>query len=579
MKKTIVFLIAILLFMGSVACGKENINTPDNTDVPDNIDIPDDTDKAEEPSIQNKMLDMPQIQIRPENPAGEVAMPSYEVEALLEVAEAYLSRMYATQYEDPHMTATGEYWFITNNASAGDMLKYSPESATSQNTYYTSCSPFIKDVFWQAWGENLTDADSWIAADIAKDKEFSYWSYSPTKKESDAQKTKIKAEFLSTLIPGDVIALCHKGYSGHILLYVGNGWAIHSNYYSSKDGGNYDQKENIAKTEIDGSVEYRDINTFFKEGNYYYFWDKEIWSILRPTEYLKDIKLTQQTKLRMENLRDIYEEKISSHPVGLTVQTGEEITYGFYLRNDRAEQASVELKDIIPDNTAYVSGAEKIDGKKLSWSVSLAPKEEKLICYTVKVNEDPNLYNNGIIKSNNATAGGVVLPCNDIYIAKKPDENGLKNLQNACMDLSQGTAKGIALAKELYQKAGLELNLPEADDLFASLFTVKNNFYSLNKNSEYYSMIVPRLYGGYRTNGEDEQKGTRNRFINYELMAGDIIVCCESSKVKVYMYAGDEKVVSLDVSGGKASIGKSHDRITQSVFGHDAYAVLRPYSK
>ena len=296
MKKLVALLLAMLLLMGSVACGKENTNTIKNNG------------STDEPTESSK-LEMPIIRKRPVSPEGEVDLPSYEVEALIEVAKAYIARTIANQYEDSFKTAFDERWFIPNKESAGDLSVYSPESATSQNTYYASCSPFMKDLFWQAWGVNLTDTGSWTAAEIAKDSKYSLWSYVPTKVEIEEEKEKIKTEFLSTLIPGDVIALCHKGPSGHILLYIGNGWAIHCTCHYSTGGGNYDHGVNSAKIEVDGSVEYIDLNTFFEEDNYYYFWEKEIWSILRPSDYIKDIKITEQTKLRMDNLRDIYVEK------------------------------------------------------------------------------------------------------------------------------------------------------------------------------------------------------------------------------------------------------------------------------
>lgn len=572
MKKLTSLLLVVLMLIGCVACsdGSKTVKDDTKADTP-TYETQDPSTEPETPAIVNKMLPMPQVQIAPENPAKDVTLPSYEVEALIEVARAYLARTAATQYEDGGFTSSGERWF--------NMFAYAPESGTSQNTYYSSCSPFMKDVVWQAWGVDITEPNIWTAAQMAQADKYSTWNYTVKGNETNAEKEKIKQEFLSHLKPGDFIAVHKSGPQGHIFLYVGDGWVIHSYCNTSVDEGNYDHSKNDAHIEKTGAIVYRGLDTIFKEGNYYEFWKYTKWSIMRPAEYIKDIKLTDQTKLRMENLRDIYVEKISSHPVGLTAQIGEEITYGFYLRNDRQDTATVEIKDILPDNTTYVSGAEKLDGKNLSWSVTLASKEEKLICYTVKVDENPELYNGGIIKSNSATAGGVILPCNDIYITKKLDEVSLKNLQNVCMDLSQSTATGIDLAKEFYQKAGLELNLPDQKGLFASLFSLKNNNYFLNGSSGYYSMIVPHLYGGYRTKGDDAKKGERNKFLDYELMAGDILVCHENSETKVYMYAGDNKIVSLAVSGGKAYVGKNYDKILQSVFGHDVYAVLRPYSK
>ena len=562
MKKLVALLLATLLIMGSVACGKENTNNIKNNGSTDE-------------STESSKLEMPIIRKRPVSPEGEVDMPSYEVEALIEVAKAYISRTIANQYEDSFKTAFDERWFIPNKESAGDLSVYSPESATSQNTYYASCSPFIKDLFWQAWGVNLTDTGSWTAAEIAKDSKYSLWSYVPTKVEIEEEKAKIKTEFLSTLIPGDVIALCHKGPSGHILLYIGNGWAIHCTCHYSTGGGNYDHGVNSAKIEIDGSVEYIDLNTFFEEDNYYYFWEKEIWSILRPSDYIKDIKITEQTKLRMENLRDIYVEKISSHPVGLTAQIGEEITYGFYLRNDREEQATIEIKDIVPENTTYVSGADAVDGKNLSWSVSLAAGEEKFIRYTVKVDEDPELYKNGVIKSNSATAGGVLLPCPSIYIGKKLDESNLKMLEDVCVVDEKSEVEGIALAREFYEKAGLKLDLPDETTLINELFVKDDVYYQLNAESSCYDMVVPKLYGGFRTNADNAQKGERTGFIDYNLMIGDILICREASAVKTFICAGEEKIIGLFVGGGLMYEGEEYYSVLHSSFGHDVYAVLR----
>ena len=97
----------------------------------------------------------------------------------------------ATQYEDSYFTATGERWFKT--------FEHTFEEVSSQIHYSSSCSPFMKDVVWDAWGVDMTDTSAWTAAQMAKAKEYSYWSYVPTKKESDAEKEKIKKEFFDTL--------------------------------------------------------------------------------------------------------------------------------------------------------------------------------------------------------------------------------------------------------------------------------------------------------------------------------------------------------------------------------------------
>ena len=589
MKKIIAFLLAMIFLFGCVACSggeKPPTSTPNGsqnkpTDNPGG-DLEDDTDDNEDNKDQENnqiMLPMPNVRPKPNDPVGDVGKQPREIDAVLTVARAYIARTTATQYEDSKMTSAGEYWFMKGKSKDVDPNKYSPESATSQFTYYQSCGGFVKDVFLIAWGEELFQPLTLTSAQVTQVKEYSYWRYdAPTGEETAEEKERIKNEFLTTLKPGDIISTQKKGASGHILIYLGNGWAAHCTNYKDLGGGDYDQSKNAPKIEVNGSVEYYDITKFFEKGQKYDFWAYAAWSIIRPTTYLKDIKVTEQTAARMKNLVDIYVEKISSHPIGTAAQIGEQITYGIYIRNDRDEKATVELKDVVPANTTYVSGAEKLDGDNMSWSVKLEPGEEKMICYTVKVNEDPALYDNGVIVSDKATAGGVTLPCNNIYITKKLDEESCRRIDKACQNLASSDLRGIALARWIYMKSGLEIDLDDADKLIASLF-VNSGGYKLNQNSEYYKIVVPTLYGGYYTKGNDDKKGDRNQFIDYVLMTGDILVCKEGSTIRAYMCVGEGKIIDLNASQPKVCEGKEYEKIVYSVYGQDVYAVLRPCNK
>ena len=420
MKKIIAFLLAVLFVLGCVACTGEqppqNSSSKPVENPGSNLDGDQNDDQGGNKNQEDNkiMLDMPTVRPKPKDPVGDIGKQPREIEALLAVARAYVARTTATQYEDSKMTSAGDYWFIKQKDVNVNPLLYSPESASSQHTYYSSCAVFIKDIFLTAWGVEVVQPVTVTSAQLAHDKNYGFWKYYPTGKETAEEKEKIKKEFFDILQPGDVITTCKSGASGHIMIYVGNGWMIHSTNYKALGGGDYDQTNNAPKLEVNGSVEYYDMTLIFEPNQKYDFWAYEVWSILRPISYLDNVEITEQTQLRMENLVDIYVEKISSHPVGITAVIGEEITYGFYVRNDRTETATVELKDIVPENTTYVSGAWELDGNNMSWSLTLAPGEEKMICYTVKVNDDPSLYNNGVIVSNQGTAGGVIIPCNDI---------------------------------------------------------------------------------------------------------------------------------------------------------------------
>ena len=115
------------------------------------------------------MLPMPDVRRKPKDPVGDVGPVSREVAAVLAVARAYIARTTATQYEDSKMTTT-EYWFMNNKSKDVDPNKYSPQSATSQHTYYQSCGGFVKDVFLIAWGEELFDPVTLTSAQITQEK-------------------------------------------------------------------------------------------------------------------------------------------------------------------------------------------------------------------------------------------------------------------------------------------------------------------------------------------------------------------------------------------------------------------------
>ena len=517
------------------------------------------------PSLKReRTLPMPAVLPYVPGPEGEVEYPSKEAEALIVVAKAYLARASANQYEDSYFTSKAERWF--------EIFKSSPEDATSQINYNSSCSPFIKDVVYQAWGIDMTTSQVWTAAQMAKTKEYSMWSYVPNGNETREQQERIKNEFLSILQPGDMIALCHNGPSGHILLYVGNGYAIHCSYYGSKGGGNYDHGNNQHKWEVDGSVEYRKIDTFFNEGNYYYFWEKEIWSIMRLTDYHRNIKITDQTKLRMENLQNIYVEKISSHPTGITADLGEEITFGFYLRNDRDTAVTLEIKDTVPEGTTYITGAQKKNGDSLSWSVTLAPKARQMVCYTVRVNNDNTLYNTAI--HSDSTVGGVYTNCPDIYITKTLTTKQQKQIYDICRLLDTFVKDPAPeIAEKVYERIGLTIDLPYESTLISSIFEGKKSEYTLDMSSKCYKMVVPTLYGGYRTYGEVYDKGERTRNFHYNMMIGDLLVFKEGS-LGIYMYAGDGQLADLE---NRTLLSETESKkIMTAVFGRDMWAVLRP---
>ena len=63
-------------------------------------------------------------------------------------------------------------------------------------------------------------------------------------------------------------------------------------------------------------------------------------------------------------------------------------------------------------------------------------------------------------------------------------------------------------------------------------------------------------------------------FVDYELMAGDVLIYKEGAGIKAYMCIGENKLVDLESL--TVYEGEDYKKIAYSVYGRDVYAVLRP---
>ena len=326
--------------------------------------------------------------------------------------------------------------------------------------------------------------------------------------------------------------------------------------------------------EKNGSVRYRDVMSFFEEDNYYYFWGEKMWGIVRPS--LKfTLTPTEQTKNRMENLRNIYVEKLSSHTVGQSVDIGEEITFSIHIRNDRDTEAALRVEASVPQNTQYVSGGELEQDGILSWNVTVAPGKETTVEYKVRVNADPALYGT-FISGEGSMVGGVNVRCRDMYVGRHLSAQESNNMKISLYNTADITERYMDMANVIYQRAGIELHLPKTEELLYSLFKlsdVSGKHYVLNDDSPYIAMLVPTMYGGYYCCEEYTKDRTADIY-SCKLYTGDILVAREKDKLYAYIYVEDNRVFSLK-TGNMIYASEARDQLL-TLIGRDVFAVLRP---
>lgn len=574
MKKILSFAMAMLMLIALFAgCAEYKKPPTDKEQLQQDAELdsnPDDTDIVPEggsDDIADALDDgIPELvkpwEIDPLN--GTYISP--EAEAIVTVAESYLARRTWLQYECTNIYETLPG---TGRVRRTQQFVNTPEDCTSQNIGYTMCSFFVYDVFYQAF-----DVDIRRSAGLAGSTDMQVFRYTITDKETEEEKRNIEQRFLDSLQQGDIIVNKHRVSSGHALIYIGDGMIIDSAYFGSQGGGNYDLSANKDLIEINGSVRYREVMSFFEEDNYYYFWGEAMWAIVRPS--LKyDLVINEQTQNRIENLKNIYVEKLSSHTVGQSVDIGEEIVFTINIRNDRTQTATLDVEANIPENTEYVWGSVLGTDGKLRWSVTVAPGDTAVAEYKVRVKDDASLYGT-YISGEGSAVGGVNVRCRDMYVGRHLSAQQTRDLRISLYNTGDIQERYMDMAKVIYRNAGIEIDLPETGELLDSLFKVSDKsskHYVLNEDSPYIDMIVPTMYGGYYCCEEYTKDRTADVY-SCKLYPGDILVTREKDKLYAYIYVEENRVLSLKTGNMLYSIEARNQML--SLIGRDVFAVLRP---
>ena len=491
-------------------------------------------------------------------------------EALLVTAQSYLIRGGKIQY-----------------ANAGEKLGVSrayaelktPEDYTSDVWGYTHCADFCYEVYYHALGYEITSGDKKLnnTKPLMNNSEEAgmrkyYMACDKAASYTEEDREKIANEIQELLEPGDILVVRRKNNTGHAMLYIGNGNIIHSggNNYSI-DKGTETYEATIRQTT------FKDY--FLTQGYAGYIFGSDLgekvneFAIVRPLD-VWDGEIPETTKNRVKNLQNVMVQKISSHNSSITAVAGEEITYTFeiYNRNDKSVQ--LEICDTVPAKTDYVKGADKVDGKKLSWNVEVSANERKKISYTVKVASDVQKGN--IIESKNATVGGVPVGCADIVVNNMLTKEEGQKIKDAILKFdSSDTVKGLEAVNAIYKEA-LNKEAVFEDIDFATVCSGGNGVFNLEdmsvrKESQYSKMLVPTMYGGCSFKWDGRTLLARE----HNLAVGDVIILQTDKTSEVYIYAGDGAFYDL-TEGVKQDTLSAQRRLEKCLGTPGCYAILRP---
>ena len=495
--------------------------------------------------------------------------------ALVAVAESYFARGVHLQYDDTRA--------VTGAVVDPPVYRWSryrldsPEDSTRQHVNYTNCAKFTYDVYKEALG---LDIINWCTEQLISDGTQEAYRYEVRFNETDEQKELVEKTFTAALQVGDIIVNRHVRGGGHAMLYVGDGNIIHS---MGSIPGNYNYKEKKDYTEPYGTVVKMTVKDLFTPGHLRYLFTQEYnIQIIRPLMKFTDAAVTENTRARMKNLRGIYAEKLCSHAIGQTADIGEEITFTYYVRNDRDNAVKVYITDTVPEKTDYVSGGDVYAGGRLSWTLNLASGSEGYVSYTVKVKEDAALYGS-YIQGLDGKVNGVKVKCPAVTVGKHLSAEKQQALCGSADKLAGCDVSGMMTAKKLYSLVGADLCMQQAEDILADLFVpykgTSDTHFELNTEGKCFGMLVPTMYGGRYVDTSAAFMGIRTAGIfRCEIMPGDILICTEqadNSGTEVYVCCGDRMLAAGD-EGVKLLDKAEMDDVLMSVMGYYKFALIRP---
>ena len=485
--------------------------------------------------------------------------------AVVITAESYFLRGARAQYDQYNLTSKSSGG-IQNVGRRLTGVK-APEDYTTQNNGYTDCSGFVYDLYLFALGMPITTGERNTKAFCTSSPHTILCEYPEKDNFSQLTEEELAAKekaFTETLQPGDIIVYRNAGNSsGHAMVYVGNGMMIHST------GSTYDFSAAKDKYESSGTYRYESIeSTLLAKGNRRYLFNKYIYIIMRPLNQFAD-EIPYETQQRMNLMRGMIAEKLSSHTYGQTASPGDTIHYTIKIKNNSSVDKTLTITDTLSEYTTYVSGADNESKGVLTWTVTVPVGETVEIPYSVKVKDSAPL---GEYIVSSTDVSGVSVNCQRFKIAKTLSEDEQSAIADKLEELKDSGLSPIEMVNAVYeQTTGKAVFTQDTTDaIWEELVTLKTRDYILNTEGALYTMIAPSLYGGRNLcelSATTLMAQERTRLLIASLLVpGDIVLADDN----LYLYTGD---VMMLTDSEPISVGAT---ALTAMLANKKFVVLRP---
>ena len=485
------------------------------------------------------------------------------------------------------------------NESRWEYALNTPEEYTRDNFGYINCAAFTHDVYWTVFGQKLPNG-MYTTANLASNAEknnmlvYKFKRTSTSQTHTDAEKETVTNNFLNCLQPGDLMVVRRGTSSGHVMLYIGNGAFIHST------GGSYNYSGSYGVESYEPTIRFHKVKDYFLDPtstNGYIFGEKvtEL-HVVRPLQNTTwaNYKVTEISQNRLDNLQGIVAEKLSSIQESVSVNIGDEITYTIRINNTNTYPVTLNVSDVIPNYTVYVSGGDTVEGKNLSWVVTVPALTTVDVTFTVKVADDAT--DGAKIVNDGAMICGVPFKTYHIIVKRTltaSEQQTLIDTFNA-MKSEGNTLSGLAFVNALYKRAfGIDNLFADTDltyvyeDYENGVFTAEGiptlgngkQGHVLNDSGKYVQFLVDSLFGGrgVATGPQANNMNVRTQLANSDdLVVGDIFIGRTSSSQVIMLYIGNNTFINIKSSSLTVESVNADDRLERGPAYSYYYAVLRP---
>ncbi|MBQ7625098.1 MAG: C40 family peptidase [Clostridia bacterium] len=475
-------------------------------------------------------------------------------QAVVAVANAYYAHRPNIQYDQLMMDRVGRmqprYEFNQ------------PEAASFQRDLYFECGVFCRNVYETAFGFQTPKASVVLDPDFenAHGERPFYWKGGP-----GAEDKKVaEAALRSTLQPGDILYYNYVE-NNHVMLYVGNNEFMHCS--NATPGGDYDYSSFHDRNEVTALFMATVDETLAKRD---LFNDVNKVCLYRPFEL--GIKPTEDTLIRIKKLQDLYIEKTTTAPRGVSVSPGGTVEITVLVRNLGKTSRTVTITETAPAHMTIESD------QPAPWTLTIPAGESKTVKYKVKIDAD---CPTGIVSFKNTKIEGMTLNDTPIYVGKTltPEQ------QNKFTSFNVSTLTATdenKLVTELYSKAlGMDLAGFTPAAALTALFKEFNTDASktvpvLSDSTPFSKWFVYEQYGGQKCSTMDGGVGRTRNVRNINLIPGDIVVYSKDGKsdtAAAFVYLGGTDAAAI-VSGKAAKVFSS--QLLDKLLGQYCFCVLRP---